>query len=57
MQSKGVIMTVSEIVKKMIDYSKGNLHDINHFMISLALFAVKNMETQMANIKKLRARF
>ena len=25
-------MTVSEIVKKMIDYSKGNLHDINHFM-------------------------
>ena len=32
MQSKVVIMTVSEIVTKMIDYSKGNLHDINHFM-------------------------
>lgn len=25
-------MLVSEIVKKMIDYSQGNLHDINHFM-------------------------
>lgn len=25
-------MPVSEIVTKMIDYSKGNLHDINHFM-------------------------
>ena len=25
-------MTVSEIIKKMIDYSQGNLHDINHFM-------------------------
>lgn len=25
-------MKVSEIVKKMIDYSNGNLHDINHFM-------------------------
>lgn len=25
-------MAVSEIVKKMIDYSQGNLHDINHFM-------------------------
>lgn len=25
-------MTISEIAKKMIDYSQGNLHDINHFM-------------------------
>ena len=25
-------MTISEITKKMIDYSKGNRHDINHFM-------------------------
>lgn len=25
-------MTVSEIMVKMINYSKGNLHDINHFM-------------------------
>jgi HD superfamily phosphodiesterase len=25
-------MTVSEITTKMIEYSKGNLHDINHFM-------------------------
>ncbi len=25
-------MTVSEIVKKMIDYSEGNTHDIAHFM-------------------------
>lgn len=25
-------MKVSEIVTKMIDYSEGNLHDINHFM-------------------------
>ncbi len=25
-------MTVSEIITKMIDYSQGNLHDINHFM-------------------------
>jgi HD superfamily phosphodiesterase len=25
-------MTISEITTKMIDYSKGNLHDINHFM-------------------------
>lgn len=25
-------MTVSEIMLKMIDYSNGNLHDINHFM-------------------------
>lgn len=25
-------MMVSEIVTKMIEYSKGNLHDINHFM-------------------------
>ena len=25
-------MTISEIIKKMIDYSKGNWHDINHFM-------------------------
>lgn len=25
-------MKVSEIVTKMIDYSDGNLHDINHFM-------------------------
>ena len=25
-------MTVSEIMKKMMDFSEGNLHDINHFM-------------------------
>lgn len=25
-------MTVSEIMVKMVKYSKGNLHDINHFM-------------------------
>ena len=25
-------MIVSEISTKMIEYSKGNLHDINHFM-------------------------
>lgn len=25
-------MTISEIMKKMIDYSNGNRHDINHFM-------------------------
>lgn len=25
-------MTVSEIATKMIEYSKGNLHDVNHFM-------------------------
>lgn len=25
-------MTIPEIMLKMIDYSKGNLHDINHFM-------------------------
>lgn len=25
-------MTVAEITKKMIEYSNGNLHDINHFM-------------------------
>lgn len=25
-------MTVSEIMKKMVDFSEGNLHDINHFM-------------------------
>lgn len=25
-------MTISEITKKMIQYSKGNLHDINHFL-------------------------
>lgn len=25
-------MKVSEVVTKMIDYSNGNLHDINHFM-------------------------
>ncbi len=25
-------MTISEIIKKMIDYSKENRHDINHFM-------------------------
>lgn len=25
-------MTVSEVVKKMIAYSNGNLHDINHFL-------------------------
>lgn len=25
-------MTISEIVKKMIDYSEGNLHDIQHFL-------------------------
>lgn len=25
-------MTVAEVTKKMIEYSNGNLHDINHFM-------------------------
>lgn len=25
-------MKVSEVISKMIDYSEGNLHDINHFM-------------------------
>ena len=25
-------MTVAEVVKKMVEYSKGNLYDINHFM-------------------------
>ena len=25
-------MTVAEVVKKMVEYSKGDLHDINHFM-------------------------
>ena len=25
-------MTVSEVIKKMVEYSKGDLHDINHFM-------------------------
>ncbi len=25
-------MTVAEIMNKMIAYSDGNLHDINHFM-------------------------
>ena len=25
-------MTVSEVIKKMVAYSEGNLHDINHFM-------------------------
>ena len=25
-------MTVSEIIQKMIEYSNGNLHDINHFL-------------------------
>ncbi len=25
-------MTISEIMQKMIIYSKGNLHDINHFL-------------------------
>ena len=26
-------MTISEILNKMIDYSEGNTHDINHFMM------------------------
>lgn len=25
-------MIVSEMITKMIEYSNGNLHDINHFM-------------------------
>ena len=25
-------MTVAEVIKKMVEYSKGDLHDINHFM-------------------------
>ena len=25
-------MTVAEVVKKMVEYSKGDLHDISHFM-------------------------
>ena len=25
-------MTISEIIKKMIDFSEGNTHDINHFL-------------------------
>ena len=25
-------MTVAEVVRKMVEYSKGDLHDINHFM-------------------------
>ena len=25
-------MTISDIIKNMIDYSNGNRHDINHFM-------------------------
>ena len=25
-------MKVSEIARKMIEYSDGNIHDINHFM-------------------------
>lgn len=25
-------MTISEVIRKMIDFSDGNLHDINHFM-------------------------
>ncbi|WP_287638132.1 HD domain-containing protein [Blautia sp.] len=25
-------MTVAEVVKKMVEYSKGDLHDMNHFM-------------------------
>ena len=25
-------MTVSEVIKKMVAYSEGNFHDINHFM-------------------------
>jgi HD superfamily phosphodiesterase len=29
---RGSKMTIAEIIVKMIEYSKGNLHDINHFM-------------------------
>ena len=25
-------MEISEIINKMIDFSKGNVHDINHFI-------------------------
>lgn len=25
-------MTVAEVIRKMVEYSQGNLHDINHFM-------------------------
>ena len=25
-------MTVAELTKKMVEYSKGNLHDISHFL-------------------------
>lgn len=31
-QERGTNMTVSNIMVKMIEYSKGNLHDINHLM-------------------------
>ncbi len=32
-------MTVAEVVRKMVEYSKGDLHDINHFM---KVYACKN---------------
>ena len=48
-------MTVSEIVKKMIDYSKGNLHDINHFMKVYAYAKVigecENLDKETQTIK------
>ena len=25
-------MTVAEVIKKMVEYSQGDIHDINHFM-------------------------
>ena len=30
-------MTVSEVIKKMVAYSEGNLHDINHFYEGICL--------------------
>ena len=30
-------MTVAEVVRKMVEYSKGDLHDINHFIESIRI--------------------
>ena len=49
-ERKCVTMTVAKIMKKMIDFSEGNTHDINHFM-KVWTFAKTICELEMADEK------
>lgn len=43
-------MSIAEIMKKMIDFSEGNLHDINHFMkvhsFAKTIGELENLDTE-----------